>query len=76
MVALEWGDRRHVYAWEDAATGRRQTGSIEHTPEAVASWVAQLRQRFGGVLAGVEPRILAFVLVGALRGWTQATDLV
>ncbi len=48
FLAIDWADRRHVYAWEDAATGRRQTGSIEHTPEAVASWVAQLRQRFGG----------------------------
>ena len=48
LVAIDWADRRHVFAWEDAATGQRQTGSIEHTPEAVASWVAQLRQRFGG----------------------------
>ena len=47
FVAIDWADRRHVFAWEEAATGQRQTGSIEHTPEAVASWVAQLRQRFG-----------------------------
>ena len=48
FVAIDWADRRHVYAWEEAATGQRQTGSIEHTPEAVQSWVVQLRQRFGG----------------------------
>ena len=48
FVAIDWADRKHVFALEDAATGRRQTGSIEHTPEAVASWVAELLQRFGG----------------------------
>ena len=48
FVAIDWADRQHAFAWEDAATGRRQTGSIEHTPEAVANWVGQLLQRFGG----------------------------
>ncbi len=47
-VAIDWADRQHAFALEDAATGRRQTGSIEHTPEAVASWVAALLERFGG----------------------------
>jgi transposase len=48
FVAIDWADRQHAFALEDAATGRRQTGSIEHTPEAVASWVAALLERFGG----------------------------
>ena len=47
-VAIDWADRQHAFALEDAATGRRQTGSIEHTPEAVASWVAALLEGFGG----------------------------
>ena len=48
FVAIDWADRQHVFALQDAATGRRQTGSIEHTPAAVASWVAELLRRFGG----------------------------
>jgi len=51
FVAIDWADRRHVYALEDAATGRRQTGMIEHTPEAVEAWVAELLQHRGGPVA-------------------------
>ena len=51
FVAIDWADRRHVYALEDAATGRRQTGTIEHTPEAVEAWVAELLQHRGGPVA-------------------------
>lgn len=47
LVGLDWGDRCHVYVLEEAATGRRQSGTIAHTPEAVGAWVTTLQQRFG-----------------------------
>ncbi len=46
LVAIDWGDRRHFFAMLDAATGRLEKGSIEHTPEEIARWVTTLLSRF------------------------------
>ena len=48
FVALDWADREHHFALEDAASGRRTAGVIEHTPERVQEWVNGLLQRFAG----------------------------
>ena len=48
LVGLDWADRSHVYALEEVASGRRESGTIEHTPEAVGAWVTALQQRFQG----------------------------
>ena len=39
FVALDWADRQHHFALEEAASGRRRSGVIEHTPEGVQAWV-------------------------------------
>ena len=39
FVAIDWADRKHTFALQEAATGHREGGEIEHTPEAVESWV-------------------------------------
>ena len=66
FVAIDWADRSPVYAFEDAATGRRQTGAFEHTPAAVEAWVGELLRGRGGPLAvaieqsrGALPAMLA-----------------
>lgn len=46
FVALDWADRQHHFALEEAASGRRRSGVIEHTPEGVQAWVNELLQRF------------------------------
>lgn len=46
FLALDWADQRHAFALEDAASGRRESGFIEHTPEAVRAWAAELITRF------------------------------
>ena len=48
FVAIDWGDRRHFFAAQDAVTGRIEKGVIEHTPEAIAEWVTNLLDRFDG----------------------------
>jgi len=48
FVAIDWADREHVFALEPAAGGGREGGSIEHRPEAIQHWVAELLLRFGG----------------------------
>ncbi len=47
FVAIDWADRKHVFALQDAAGSGRERGEIQHTPEAVESWVASLLLRFG-----------------------------
>lgn len=45
-VAIDWADRKHVWALREAGSGRTERGEIEHTPEAVEVWAASLAQRF------------------------------
>jgi transposase len=46
-IGLDWGHRTHAFALQDAA-GRTEEGSLEHSPEALHGWLAQLAQRYGG----------------------------
>jgi transposase len=47
-VAIDWGDKKHVWSLQPADSDRRERGEIEHRPEAVAAWAAMLSARFGG----------------------------
>lgn len=47
MVAIDWADQTHAWAMQ-TATSKVETGAIEHTPEAIDVWAAELRVRFGG----------------------------
>ena len=46
FVGIDWADQKHVWCWQAAGSQRRESGELEHTPEAVEAWVAQLCQRF------------------------------
>jgi transposase len=48
FAAIDWGDRKHFFAVQDAATGCVERGSLEHTPEQVRGWVEELLSRFDG----------------------------
>lgn len=48
LVAVDWADRKHAWTMEAAGASRRESGSLDHTPEAVESWAAELQQRFAG----------------------------
>jgi transposase len=48
FVAIDWADREHVWSLEVAGAGRRESGQLEHTPEAIDAWAAQLGARFAG----------------------------
>src|SRR5262249_52457495 len=39
--------KKHAWALQ-AGTSKVETGAIEHTPEAIDMWAAELRMRFGG----------------------------
>jgi transposase len=45
-VGIDWADKKHVWALQVAATGKRQEGEVEHSPEAVEEWINALMVRF------------------------------
>src|SRR5438309_7792518 len=46
-LAIDWADQKHVWSLQSADSELREQGEVEQTPEAIAAWVAQMRQRFG-----------------------------
>jgi transposase len=47
FVGVDWADEKHVWCLQTAGSEKRESGEVEHTPEAVEAWVGQLCQRFG-----------------------------
>jgi transposase len=47
FVAIDWGDEKHAWSMETPGGKHREQGPLEHTPEAVESWMIALRSRFG-----------------------------
>jgi transposase len=47
-VAIDWADKKHVWALQKAGSLSCQTGELEATPEAVDAWVSQLLLEFPG----------------------------
>ena len=46
FVGIDWADQKHVWCLQAADSEKRESGELEHTPEAVETWVGQLCQRF------------------------------
>jgi transposase len=46
FIAIDWADKKHVWCLQDVGSKKRESGELEHTPEAVEAWVGQLCQRF------------------------------
>jgi transposase len=47
FVGIDWADEKHAWCLQAAGSEKRESGELEHTPEAVEAWVGQLCQRFG-----------------------------
>jgi len=47
MIAIDWADQKHAWAMQ-TETSKVETGTIDHTPEAIDVWAAELRMRFAG----------------------------
>lgn len=47
FIGLDWADQKHEVALRVAGSDQIERSSFEQTPEAIAAWVAGLRQRFG-----------------------------
>lgn len=47
FVGLDWDSEQHAVCILPAAGGKPQQREVPQTPEAIAQWVAELRERFG-----------------------------
>ncbi len=47
FVGIDWADQKHVWCLQAGDSAKRESGELQHTPEAVEAWVGQLCQRFG-----------------------------
>ena len=47
-VGIDWADQKHVWSLQVAATGKREEGEVEHSPEAVEAWINGWMARFPG----------------------------
>src|SRR6202166_2055928 len=53
FVGIDSGDQKHVWGVQAAGSEKRESGELEHTPEAVEAWVGQLCERFAQGLIAV-----------------------
>ena len=58
FVGIDWADQKHAWCLQAASGMQRESGEVEHTPEAVEAWVGQLCQRFANrsIAVAVEQR--------------------
>lgn len=48
FVGIDWADQKHVWAMRTSSDTAVTQGELDHTPEAVEVWAAELERRFGG----------------------------
>ena len=48
LIGLDWATEKHDVCLWDAATGKSRHRVIEHTPEALAEWLAELQASYPG----------------------------
>jgi len=48
LVGIDWADRKHAWALQVGGDSEIEHGELDHTPEAVELWAAELARRFDG----------------------------
>jgi transposase len=48
LVGIDWADRKHAWALQVAGDSEIEDGELDHTPEAIELWAAELARRFSG----------------------------
>lgn len=53
LVGIDWADKHHTYVLQEVGSDTLERGQIPQTPEGLAEFAAELRQRFGGRSVGI-----------------------
>ena len=48
FVGLDWADQKHAVTLQESGSDQRHRFTLDHTPEALQSWIQSLRDRFSG----------------------------
>lgn len=48
FIGLDWADKKHDLCLRPGRDARAEFSVLEHTPQALADWIVQLRTRFAG----------------------------
>jgi len=67
FIGLDWADATHAICLQAAGSDTRESGMLEHTPEAIDAWARALRSRFGGQPIAVCLELTTGPIVSALR---------
>jgi transposase len=71
FLAIDWADQKHVWSLQEANSSTRLRGEVDHMPEAVETWVAQMSQRFAGRTIAVAVEQSRGALVFLLSKYEQ-----
>jgi transposase len=66
LIGLDWGAQRHAIALQAMNSATVESVQLDHTPEAIAAWLATLAHRFGGEKIGVAIETSRGAIVHAL----------
>lgn len=53
LIGIDWADQKHAVCLSVAGSDQIEQTTLDHTPEALADWIGDLRQRFGGRPVGI-----------------------
>jgi transposase len=67
FVGLDWADAKHDICVQAAGSEKREFLVLEHSPEAIDTWVCTLRTRFNGQPVAVCLELNKGPIVAALR---------
>jgi transposase len=67
FIGLDWADAKHDICLQAAGSERREFLVLEHSPEAIDTWVQTLRTRFHGQPVAVCLELNKGPIVSALR---------
>lgn len=68
LIGIDWASEKHDVWLRDAASGTESHRVIKHTPEALAEWITQLRETYGGRLVAISLEQSRGALIHALLG--------
>lgn len=66
VIGIDWADQKHDVSLQETGSSRVERTQLRHTPEAIAEWVAGLRERFAGRPVGIAIETSRGPLVHAL----------
>jgi len=47
-IGIDWADQKHDICLQEASSNQIESLRLDHKPDSISNWVAQLRQRFQG----------------------------